>query len=96
MSRDEVNADIPHPGGDWVKIRLTALEQDVLWYFINEFQQLEDSEIQPVLDDILDKLPEHAITTRPPSMEALIKMGYFDREITERKMNAPVIVEDDS
>lgn len=92
---EQHDTDIRHPGGDWVKIRLTALEQDVLWHFINQFHEEEDSAIRPVLDDILDKLPEYDITSRPPSVETLIEAGYYDRGITTRTLDAPTIVGED-
>ena len=39
--------------------------------------------------NIVDRLPEDDILTRPPSMETLVEIGYFDQELAE--FDAPVI-----
>lgn len=72
--------ELTHPGGDWVKLRLTAAEADVLYWHLLETEQETEAPYTQVLGAILDKLPEHDIVTRPPSVETLIEAGYFDRD----------------
>lgn len=71
--------DIQHPGGDPSTLRLSALQQDILYDHLMETIEDAPHELQPVLDDIIDQLPEHEVLQRPPSMETLVEAGYFDQ-----------------
>lgn len=83
---DEEN-QIRHAGGDPVTLRLTALQADVLYEHIMETNQEADDALQFVLEDILDQLPEKEILSRPPSMETLIEIGYFDNELADADLS---------
>jgi hypothetical protein len=80
---------IRHRGGDPAKLRLSALEQDILYHHLMETLDETDDAYAAVLGDIMDRLPEEDILTRPPSMETLVEIGYFDQELAE--FDAPVI-----
>jgi len=80
---------IRHRGGEPAKLRLSALEQDVLYYHLMETLDETDDAYAAVLGDIMDRLPEEDILTRPPSVETLIEIGYFDQDLAD--FNAPVI-----
>jgi hypothetical protein len=84
------NEQIRHRGGSPCKLRLTALEQDVLYHHLQETMDGAASAHEFVLDDILDKLPEEDILTRPPSVETLIEIGYFEDGLTD-DFDAPVL-----
>lgn len=72
-----------HRGGSPCKLRLNALQQDVLYWHLMETIEEADPALEFVLDDILDQLPENDILSRPPSMETLIEIGYFDEPLAE-------------
>lgn len=83
MTGEGDGQEIPHYGGDPCKIRLTALQQDVLyWLFEDAYNSTDvlDDIYEPVIEDIQSQLPEQAILTRPPSTETLIEAGYWDRD----------------
>jgi len=84
------NEQIRHRGGSPCKLRLTALEQDVLYHHLQETMDGAADTHEFVLDDILDKLPEEDILTRPPSVETLIEIGYFEEGLTD-DFDAPII-----
>lgn len=76
-----------HPGGDPVKLSLTAIEQDVLYHHLMETIEDAGEGEQQILDDVIDRLPEHDIVTRPLSMETLVEIGYFDNPLGEADLN---------
>lgn len=80
---DTEHEDIRHRGGSPCKLRLTALQQDVLFHHIEETIQDADGAAQFVLGDILDQLPEEDILSRPPSVETLVEIGYFENGLTD-------------
>lgn len=70
--------EISHPGGNPVKLRLTALQADVLYWHLLETEEEIDGHYAPILQEIVDQLPEKDILSRPPSVETLIESGYFE------------------
>lgn len=83
--------EIRHRGGSPCKLRLTALEQDVLYWHLMETIEESDDAFEFVLDDIIGKLPEEDILSRPPSMETLKEIGYFDQSL--QSFDAPVVAD---
>lgn len=80
-----------HPGGEWVTLRLTALQQDVLYHHLMDTMDETDAAYQIVLGDILDKMPEENIVSRALSMETLIEIGYIDGQLASFDVDSPVV-----
>lgn len=71
----------PHPGGRPETLRLSALQQDVLYNHLMDTMDETDEAYALVLGDILDQLPEGRINRREPSIETLIESGYLDQTL---------------
>lgn len=78
QSSESDSTTMRHPGGEPVKLRLTASQVDVLyWHLIETIDDAEEL-YASVLDEVLDQLPEEEILTRPPSVETLIEWGAIE------------------